>query len=71
MCYEVSSTSQPAIADQGLRATSSETLLIPTVHLTQLNSLAGAESKLLKLVSLIQKRIRGAYLAQQTRVSNS
>ena len=36
-----------------------------------INMLAGAEHKLLKLVSLIQKRIRGAYMAQQKRVSNN
>ncbi len=54
MCDEVLCAWVPAIAYQGLCAPSFETLLIPTVYLTQLNVLAGAEHKLLKLVNLIQ-----------------
>jgi hypothetical protein len=71
MCDDVPCTWLPAIAYQRVCTTRSETLLIPTVYLTELNVLAGAEHKLLKLVSLIHKCIKGAYLAQQNRVSNS
>ena len=71
MCDEVLCAWVPAIAYQGLCAPSFETLLIPTVYLTQLNVLAGAEHKLLKLVNLIHKCIKVAYMAQQNRTSNS
>ncbi len=71
LCDDVPCTWLPAVTYPGLCATSCERLLIPTVYLTQLNVLAGAEHKLLKLVSLIHKSITGAYLAQQNRTSNS